>query len=78
MRYYFLSAIVLLMVITSMGIFGYLSKAHLDSNVILELTVLGYFTSETVGKTVLHYDPVPGRFEACIPLAEVGNRAWTK
>ena len=43
-----------------------------------ELTVLGYFTSETVGKTVLHYDPVPGRFEACIPLAEVGNRAWTK
>ena len=43
-----------------------------------ELTVLGYFTSETVGKTVLHYDPVPGRFDACIPLAEVGNRAWTK
>jgi hypothetical protein len=43
-----------------------------------ELTVLGYFTSETVGKTVLHYDPVPGRFDACIPLAEVGDRAWTK
>lgn len=43
-----------------------------------ELTVLGYFSSETVGKEVLHYDPVPGRFEACIPLAEVGNKAWTK
>jgi len=45
---------------------------------IKELTVLGYFTSETVGKEVLHYDPVPGRFEACIPLADVGNKAWTK
>lgn len=45
---------------------------------IKEVTVLGYFTSETVGKTVLHYDPVPGRFDACVPLAEVGNRAWTK
>jgi len=33
MRYYFLIAIVLLMLITSMGIFGYLSKAHLDTNV---------------------------------------------
>ena len=45
---------------------------------IKELTVLGYFTSETVGKIVLHYDPVPGRFDACIPLAEVGNASWTK
>lgn len=45
---------------------------------IKEVTVLGYFTSETVGKTVLHYDPVPGRFDACVPLSEVGNKAWTK
>ena len=43
-----------------------------------ELTVLGYFTSETVGKTVLHYDPVPGRYDGCIPLAEVGNVNWTR
>ena len=28
-----------------------------------ELTVLGYFSSEIVGKTVLHYDPIPGRFD---------------
>jgi len=35
MRYYFLVAIALLMMITSMGIFGYLSKAHLDSNIII-------------------------------------------
>jgi gluconate 2-dehydrogenase gamma chain len=45
---------------------------------IKELTVLGYFTSEIGGKEVLHYDPVPGRFDACIPLADVGNRTWTK
>ena len=45
---------------------------------IKELTVVGYFTSERVGRTVLHYDPVPGRFDGCIPLAEVGNLNWTK
>jgi hypothetical protein len=33
MRYYFLVAIVFLMLITSMGIFGYLSKAHLETNI---------------------------------------------
>ena len=33
MRYYFLIAIVFLMMITSMGIFGYLSKAHLETNI---------------------------------------------
>ncbi|MEO6245702.1 MAG: gluconate 2-dehydrogenase subunit 3 family protein [Opitutaceae bacterium] len=43
-----------------------------------ELTILGYFTSEPVGKNVLHYDPVPGKFQSDVPLAEVGNRSWTK
>lgn len=33
MRYYFLLAIFLLMGITSMGIFGYLSRAHIETNV---------------------------------------------
>jgi gluconate 2-dehydrogenase gamma chain len=40
-------------------------------------TVLGYFTSEQVGKNVLHYDPVPGRYEGCIPIEQVGRRNWT-
>ena len=40
-------------------------------------TVLGYFTSEQVGRNVLHYDPVPGRYEACIPIDQVGRRNWT-
>jgi hypothetical protein len=42
-----------------------------------EITIVGYFTSETVGKEVLHYDPIPGAFQGCLPLAEVGNRSWT-
>ena len=41
------------------------------------VTVLGYFTSEQVGKQVLHYDPVPGRYDACVPIDEVGRRNWT-
>jgi hypothetical protein len=40
-------------------------------------TVLGYFTSEEVGKNVLHYDPVPGRYDPCIPIEQVGRRNWT-
>lgn len=40
-------------------------------------TILGYFTSEPVGRTVLHYDPVPGRYDACVPLSDVGNVNWT-
>ena len=39
--------------------------------------ILGYFTSEEVGRNVLHYDPIPGRYDACIPIQEVGNRNWT-
>jgi hypothetical protein len=40
-------------------------------------TILGYFTSEQVGRNVLHYDPVPGRYDACVPIDEVGRRNWT-
>jgi hypothetical protein len=40
-------------------------------------TVLGYFTSEQVGRNVLNYDPVPGRYEGCIPIDQVGRRNWT-
>jgi gluconate 2-dehydrogenase gamma chain len=40
-------------------------------------TILGYFTSEPVGRNVLHYDPVPGRYEGCVPIEQVGRRNWT-
>jgi len=35
LKYYFTIAVVILSLITSMGIFGYLSKAHLDQSVII-------------------------------------------
>ena len=40
-------------------------------------TILGYFTSEQVGKNVLHYDPVPGSYDGCVPIDQVGRRNWT-
>jgi len=40
-------------------------------------TILGYFTSEPVGKNVLHYDPVPGAYDGCVPIDQVGRRNWT-
>jgi hypothetical protein len=40
-------------------------------------TVLGYFTSEPIGKNVLHYDPVPGAYDGCVPIDQVGRRNWT-
>lgn len=44
---------------------------------IRELTILGYFTSEAVGRDVLHHEPIPGRFDPCVPISEVGNVVWT-
>jgi hypothetical protein len=50
MRYYFSIAVVLLMAITSMGIFGYLSKAHLDSNIVIGANTVQLKTLETQEK----------------------------
>mgnify|MGYP003345523942 FL=1 len=50
MRYYFSVAIILLMMITSMGIFGYLSKAHLDSNITIGANSVQLKTLETQEK----------------------------
>lgn len=41
-----------------------------------QLALVGYFTSPVVGQTVLAYDPIPGRFDGCIPLSSVG-KAWS-
>jgi Gluconate 2-dehydrogenase subunit 3 len=40
-----------------------------------ELTVVGYFTSEIGASEALEYVPVPGKWEACIPLKK-GQRAY--
>lgn len=39
-------------------------------------TLFGYYSSEKVGTEVLNYDPVPGVYQGCIPLEDVGN-AWS-
>jgi len=36
-------------------------------------TLFAYYSSKQVGTEILNYTPVPGAFEACIPLEEVGN-----
>ncbi|MCA6078910.1 gluconate 2-dehydrogenase subunit 3 family protein [Fulvivirga sedimenti] len=36
----------------------------------------GYFSSEEIGKNVLNYDPIPGGYNGCIPLSDVGN-SWS-
>ena len=43
---------------------------------IKSMAIWAYFSSEEIGKNVLAYDPVPGAFEPCIPVSEVGNR-WS-
>jgi hypothetical protein len=40
------------------------------------LTLWAYFSSEEVGRNILNYDPIPGEYQGCIPLSEVGN-SWT-
>ncbi|MDZ4148286.1 MAG: gluconate 2-dehydrogenase subunit 3 family protein [Flavobacteriaceae bacterium] len=37
--------------------------------------VYGYRSSEKIGKEVLNYDPIPGVYNGCIPLSEVGEDA---
>jgi len=39
-----------------------------------ELTLWGYFTSEVGATMALRYNPVPGRYEGCIPYK--GENAW--
>ena len=40
-----------------------------------DLTLVGYYTSEIGATRELHHVPVPGRYDGCVPLAQVG-RTW--
>jgi hypothetical protein len=44
-------------------------------NLMKELTLFGYFTSEIGATMELDYIPVPGKYEGCIPLKE-GQKAY--
>lgn len=43
--------------------------------ILKELTLTGYFTSEPGATKALRYVPVPGKFEGCIPYTK-GEKAW--
>ena len=40
-----------------------------------QLTMLGYFTSKVGMTQALRYEPVPGRYEGCVPYKK-GDKAW--
>lgn len=40
-----------------------------------ELTLAGYFTTEVGATQVLQYEPVPGSYDGCVPLEEIG-KTW--
>ncbi|MDG1708309.1 MAG: gluconate 2-dehydrogenase subunit 3 family protein [Emcibacteraceae bacterium] len=42
-----------------------------------ELIIFGYYTSEVGASEELSYNPIPGRYDGCIPLADVGGKAWS-
>ncbi|MEO0474211.1 MAG: gluconate 2-dehydrogenase subunit 3 family protein [Bacteroidota bacterium] len=44
---------------------------------LMELTLLGYFSSERVGEEMLAYDPIPGQYNGCMPLEENGGLIWS-
>jgi len=35
-----------------------------------------YFRSEEIATNYLNFDPIPGVYHGCVPLAEVGDKAW--
>lgn len=40
------------------------------------MAVWAYLSSEQVGTEVLSYDPIPGEYDGCVPLEEVGAK-WS-
>jgi gluconate 2-dehydrogenase gamma chain len=40
-----------------------------------ELTLVGFFTSETGATQVLRYEHIPGYYDGCVPFKEIG-RTW--
>lgn len=50
-------------------------EAHFVTTVV-DATFSSYFTSELVGETVMAYDPIPVKYEGCIPY-EPGQKSWS-
>lgn len=43
---------------------------------VVPATFRSYFTSELVGETVMAYDPIPARYEGCLPYTS-GQKSWS-
>ncbi len=41
-----------------------------------QFTLLGYFSTEEVGKNILAYDPIPGEFDGCFDMPK-DHLVWT-
>lgn len=48
-------------------------KAFLD---LKQQSIAYYLTTETIAKNYLNYLPVPGKYEPCISLEDVGFKVW--
>lgn len=59
---------------------SYTGTATLERPFVLtmkELTLLGYFTSQSGATQVLQYNPTPGVFRGCVARSEAGNgKTW--
>jgi hypothetical protein len=56
-------------------------KDHSEENphyftMIKQLTIWGYFTSEPGMTKALRYNPIPGRYQGCVPYQD-GEKAWS-
>ncbi|NKI33025.1 gluconate 2-dehydrogenase subunit 3 family protein [Croceivirga thetidis] len=40
------------------------------------MTLWAYLSSKEIGENVLNYDPIPGAYDGCVPLKEIG-RKWS-
>jgi hypothetical protein len=49
-------------------------ETHFVTNVV-DSTFYSYFTSELVGEEVMPYDPIPVKYEGCLPY-EPGQKSW--
>ncbi|GJM30379.1 MAG: hypothetical protein DHS20C17_30140 [Cyclobacteriaceae bacterium] len=41
-----------------------------------ELTILGFFTSEIGATQFLNFDETPGGYQGCVPMEDLGGKAW--
>ncbi|PKG96710.1 hypothetical protein [Paraglaciecola sp. MB-3u-78] len=47
--------------------------AYID---IKQQTVAFYLSTEDIAENYLNYLPIPSEYEPCVPLAELGGKAW--